>query len=65
VSTGDLRNGDWWNHETVPLANAAASLPITVSRDQAVSLLLVTEKDEISRWSKKVAESVKSPGLLP
>lgn len=65
VSTGDLRNGDWWNHETMPLTAAAGFLSISVSRDQAVSLLLVTEQDDISRWSKKVAESVKSPGLLP
>jgi hypothetical protein len=65
VSTGDLRNGDWWNHATGPLTDTPASLSITVNRDQAISLLLVTEEDEISRWSRNVAQSVKAPVSLP
>ena len=62
--TGDLRDGQWWNHETTPLQKSAGGFAVHVSPDQAVSLLLLTEEKTANRWRRAVERMVSEPASL-
>jgi len=65
VVTGDLCDGRWATHETVPLATAPEGFLVQVNPDQAVSLLLVCEAGQLHRWTDTVARAMTDPGSLP
>jgi hypothetical protein len=65
VVTGDLRDGNWQTHETATPGRTGEALSVEVSPDQAVSLLLLCEARETSRWTQVVARALSDPASLP
>lgn len=62
LAVGDLRNGTWWNHESIPLNVRGEGWRVSVDSDQACSLLLITEEGAGKRWAEAVSRSVSAPG---
>lgn len=65
VETGDLENGRWMTLVQEPVRPSDTALALSVSDDQAFSLLLVCEKADRARWRTAVERALYDPASLP
>ena len=65
VTTGEIRDGEWWSYESTPLNFSSNEWTVKVSSDQAFSLLLVCESTEVNRWTQAIERTITDPVSLP
>lgn len=65
ITTGEIRDGEWWSYESAPLNSAENGWIVNVSEDQVFSLLLVCESPEVGRWTQAVERAMSDPASLP
>ena len=65
VEVGEIQGGQWQPLETQPARNSEGQMQLSVSSDQALSVLLVCEKSALGRWRQQIERGITNPGSLP
>ena len=65
VETGEIRHGTWQILEATPLPSQAQDLQMTIQPDQALSLLLLCDSNDLPRWRAALARAMTDPASLP